>query len=252
MLIFLFQTLSALYLSAVTFGCYVRNISYLQPLIRACICAYRTCNRILFQIRREPDVPNWLSISYLKKVGDGKGLKFHEAYFFTEEDAEKNDFVANMIENDYLIAECLITSKYKNKYTFRVVPFHASLQKLKQCILSTNLTKNLEDAEKLVNVQSITSPFLNIEYQACSRPNIQIKIPKEYYELGNVLFSSTFLARYFQYTFGSSYFSRQFSNDYKLILIDTMINITELINLQSIEMTNDGYKIHTKVSDKYE
>lgn len=91
------------------------------------------------------------------------------------------------------------------------------------------------------NLEIVNNRFLSIEYTHPSmKEGIQLDLDKGYYVVNNEILSSSFIKRCLEYQ------SKHYNYDlkYKLVLMDSSMELIFLTSDQYIQITEDGYKIN--------
>lgn len=177
--------------------------------------------------KSEPFYDNWISISKMIVYDDVmnslyfkynieeeyKIIKYENPEFY-----DSNSLIIEMNENTN-IKECLIISKYNNKYNC----FVQNKLSLKYCEIRKETCKN---------------PFLSIEYRHKMMKNpISINLDKGYFLVGNEILSKSFILRYLEYNTEKTYYD----SDYEIHIIDNNINNVILKSTEYILLEKNNY-----------
>lgn len=104
--------------------------------------------------------------------------------------------------------------------------------------------KNVQSYIYFANLQPFYSnvTFICIEYSHSKlKQNIRINLDIRYFIIGNEILSSTFIARYLDYTYGLCFYH----NDYILHLIDNNMDYFTMDRNNYLFIDKDSYKVKT-------
>lgn len=179
-----------------------------------------------------PKKTNWynLVIEYLSKDHEFLTYEQYNEMTIDAQDIGLEHFyksTTNMVEyalKDFgTVIESLCIVKYFQYYICRIIQ------------------SELLPMPKIENLEVVNSRFLSIEYTHPSmKEGIQLEFDKGYYIINNEILSSAFVKRCLEYQ------SKQYDYDfkYKLVLMDSSMDLIFLTSNQYIQITKDGYNIN--------
>lgn len=217
------------------------NIAYVMDFT---LYLKRYCYGLIKNVKTEPFSNNWTSISYIDY------LKYtHEEYNYTTYANPKyNELIislhdnwanlnsVNTINNIYMFEYSKNNIKEKTEGPLFISKYNdlgAS-----RYYVSYEIPKKLDFNERIPsNVR-----FLSIAYTHPNMKNqIIFELHKSWFVVGNQLLSSEFVFRQLVY----QYEPFVFDNRYKIVLLNSNVEETQLTNNEYIEILENEYKVHT-------
>jgi hypothetical protein len=174
-------------------------------------------------IKSEPISPLWISIFTLNE-------KFQSTETYTIIENSVNEILLKNFKS-FIEENTVENSNIENLYTFKTPAY-----------ILCNITNRFEKEDVKYIVEPSDVKFLNIEYlhKDMIEP-IEIKIDKNYFQVGNELLSKSFILRHNQYQ--NNFF--MYGDDYVVKVMDDKINEFTLNSDQYVLLEKNEYKIMT-------
>lgn len=201
--------------------CYHAIRSYLMRHRIVCVFVcflqecYHTLYHTFYQIREEPNEPQWTSVSFVVRKPLHSQLVYDEAYALVQphsEDVDKNsDENAGADKQNGIpypiflspypvVSDVLLSYKHNNnQYFYRTIPTYWSFLKEAPTV----------DQDAMNNLVPSEVEILGVEYNTSNNNNtnytLDIDIPEHDRMVGNTILSMAYVARYLNYTYGTKY-----------------------------------------------
>ncbi len=185
-------------------------------------------NRMMVRHKMDPDYTSWGTIFQI--YAKNNGFVADEHYYELLDEIKNPDLFRTFINRSNIQTENIYD-------TCVIVKTPDSV--MCRCIVDGSSLPKIEDGLETSNVR-----FVSVEYvhPDLGEP-IPIKLSKEYWQVGNELFSAAFILRYLEY----QPVPYLFDDKYKVVIMDGNMDIIELCMGQFIVLGPNKYDIMAKL-----